>query len=111
MVPAATGLACFTGQHLIAPQTLLTRAYLEQIFAGLCEAGLPVFHVVLDADEDILRQHIQNSPEAQSWRLAHLAEYQASRSWMIPAADLVVDTRYATPAAAAHQIADAVLRL
>ena len=40
---------------------------MEQIFAGLREAGLPVFHVVLDADEDMLRQRIQDSPEAQAW--------------------------------------------
>jgi hypothetical protein len=39
--PAATELACFTGQHLIAPQTILTRAYLEQIFAGLRESWAP----------------------------------------------------------------------
>jgi hypothetical protein len=49
-----------------------------------------VFHVVLDADECVLRQRIQDSGEAQAWRLARLAEYQASRSWMTPAADLVV---------------------
>ena len=108
VVATATELARFTGQHLIAPQTILTRAYLEQIFAGLRDAGLPVFHVVLDADEDILRQRIQDSPEAQAWRLAHLAEYRASRSWMIPAADLVVDTGHQIPSAAAHQIADAL---
>lgn len=50
VVATATELARFTGQHLIAPQTILVRAYLEQIFAGLRDAGLDVFHVVLDAD-------------------------------------------------------------
>jgi hypothetical protein len=108
VVATATELGRFTGQHLIAPQTILTRAYLEQIFDGLRDAGLPVFHVVLDADEDILRQRIQGSAEAQAWRLAHLSEYRAARSWMIPAADLVVDIGRRTPAAAAHQIADAL---
>jgi len=111
VVATTTELARFTGQHLIAPQTILTRAYLEHIFAGLRDAGLPVFHVVLDADEDILRQRIQGSPEAQAWRLAHLAEFRASRSWMIPAADLVVDTGCQTASAAAHQIADALPEL
>ena len=61
VVAAATELARFTGQHLIAPQTILTRAYMEQIFAGLREAGLPVFHVVLDADGDILRQYTEDA--------------------------------------------------
>ena len=102
VVATATELARFTGQHLIAPQTILTRAYLEQIFAGLSEAGLRVFHVLLDADEEILRERIQGSPEAQAWRLAHLAGYRASRSWMIPAADVVVDTGRRTPSSAAH---------
>lgn len=48
----ATELARFTGQHLIAPQTVLVRAYLEQ--------------------------RIQGSGEAQAWRLDHLAEYRSS---------------------------------
>jgi hypothetical protein len=72
VVATATELARFTGQHLIAPQTILTRAYLKQIFAGLRDTGLPVFHVVLDADEEILRQRIQGSNEAQAWRLVLL---------------------------------------
>ncbi len=108
VVAAATELARFTGEHLIAPQTLLARAYLEQIFAGLRDAGQTVFHVVLDADEDALRQRIQSSAEAQAWRLAHLAEYRSSRSWMVAAADLVVDTGDQTPAVVARQIADAL---
>lgn len=108
VVATVAELARFTGQHLIAPQTILARAYLKQIFAGLRDAGLPVFHVVLDAGEEILRQRIQGSGEAQAWRLAHLAGYQASRSWLIPAADLVVDTGYQTPYEAAHQIAGAL---
>jgi hypothetical protein len=108
VVATAMELARFTGQHLIAPQTILVPAYLEQIFAGLRAAGLPVFHVVLDADEEILRQRIQGSDEAQAWRLAHLADYRASRSWIIPAADLVVNVGCQTPSEAAQQIADAL---
>jgi hypothetical protein len=41
VVATAAELARFTGQHLIAPQTILVRAYLEQIFAGLRDADLP----------------------------------------------------------------------
>jgi hypothetical protein len=67
-----------------------------------------VFHIVLDADERTLRQRIQGSGEAQAWRLAHLADYQAGLPWMMPAADLVVDTRCQTPAQLARQIADAL---
>jgi hypothetical protein len=106
VVATAKELTRFTGQHLIAPQTILARAYLEQMFAGLRAAGHDVFHVVLDADEDVLRQRIQCSGEAQAWRLAHVAQYRSSRSWMIPAADHVVNTGGQTPSAIAHQIAD-----
>jgi hypothetical protein len=80
VVATAAELAGFTAQHLIAPQTVLDHSYLEEIFAGLRDAGLTVFHVVLDADDDILRQRIHGSPEAQQWRLAHLPAYQQSRS-------------------------------
>jgi len=84
------------------------RAYLEQIFAGLRDAGLDVFHVVLDGDDEVLRQRIQGSAEAQAWRLDHLAEYRSSRAWMIQAADLAVDTGRRTPTEIAHQIAAAL---
>ena len=110
VVGTATELARFTGQHLIAPQTVLDRGYLDQIFAGLVHAGLTVFHVVLDADDDILRQRILGSAEAQQWRLAHLPAYQQSRSWLIRRADLVVDTGNRSPAEAAGQIANALGR-
>lgn len=108
VVATASELARFTGQHLIAPQTVLDRGYLEQILAGLRDAGLTVFHVVLDAGDDVLRERILGSAEAQQWRLAHLAAYQRSRSWLIPEADLVVDTGGRTPAEAAGQIAGAL---
>jgi chloramphenicol 3-O-phosphotransferase len=108
VVATAAELARFTGQHLIAPQTILVRAYLEQIFAGLRDAGLGVFHIVLDGGEEVLRQRIHGSAEAQAWRLDHLAEYRSSRAWMIRAADLTVDTSCLTPAEIAHQIASAL---
>ena len=41
------------------------------------------------------------------WRLAHLPAYQQSRPWLIPAADLVMDTG-TEPAEVAQQIADAL---
>jgi hypothetical protein len=67
-----------------------------------------VFHVVLDADEETLLRRIQGSSEARDWRMAHLDDYRASRSWMIRAADLVVNTRSRTPAEAARQIVAAL---
>jgi AAA domain-containing protein len=104
----AAELARYTGEHLIAPQTVLVRDYLEEIFTGLRVAGLAVFHVLLDADEDVLRRRIHGSDEAQAWRLAHLAGYRAARSWLSEAADLVVDTAALSPDEVANRVASAL---
>ena len=105
---AAAELARYTGEHLIAPQTVLVRHYLEEIFTGLRVAGLAVFHVLLDADDAVLRRRIHGSDEAQEWRLAHLAGYRAARTWLIEAADLVVDTAVLTPDEVASRVASAL---
>lgn len=104
----AIELARYTSQHLIAPQTVLVRDYLEEIFTGLRAAGLAVFHVLLDAGEDVLRRRIEGSAEAQAWRLAHLAGYRAARPWLTEAADLVVDTGVLAPGEVANRIASAL---
>ena len=108
VVATAVELTRFTGQHLIAPQTVLSRRYLAEILAGLRAAGLDVVHVLLDADDDALRQRTEAGDEARDWRLAHLAAYRQAREWLLPAADLVVDTTAVTPAAAARRVFDAV---
>ena len=56
-----------------------------------------MFHVLLDADEEVLRRRILGSAEAQAWRLDHLAGYRAARPWLTEAADLVVDTAALAP--------------
>jgi chloramphenicol 3-O-phosphotransferase len=104
----AAELARYTGEHLIAPQTVLVPGYLEEIFTGLRAAGLAVFHVLLDADEDVLRRRILGSDEAQEWRLAHLTGYRAARPWLTEAADLVVDTGVLPPDEVANKVASAV---
>jgi hypothetical protein len=70
--------------------------------------GLAVFHVLLDAGEEVLRRRIQGSDEAQAWRLAHLAGYRAARPWLCQAADLVVDTAAAGPDEVAGRVASAL---
>ena len=104
----AIELARYTGEHLIAPQTVLDRGYLEEIFTGLRAAGLAVFHVLLDADEEVLRRRILSSAEAQAWRLDHLAGYRAARPWLTEEADLVVDTAALAPDEVASRIAAAL---
>ncbi|HEU5416464.1 MAG TPA: AAA family ATPase [Streptosporangiaceae bacterium] len=97
-----------TGQHIIAPQTVLKREYLDQIFAPLRAAEIEVFHVVLDAADAVLRSRIEISGEGKEWRLAHLDEYSAARPWMTEAADFVVDTAASTPAQIARRIVAAM---
>ncbi|HUZ27506.1 MAG TPA: hypothetical protein VMV07_27460, partial [Streptosporangiaceae bacterium] len=97
-------VARMTGQHVIAPQTVLKREYLDQIFAPLRAAELEVFHVVLDAADAVLRSRIEGSDEAREWRLAHLDEYRTARPWMVESADFVVDTAASTPPQIARRI-------
>ena len=108
VVATATELSRYTGQHLIAAQTILNRNYLAEIFTGLLAEGIEVFHVVLDPSEEVLRRRIEASEEARQWRLDHLAEYQQARGWLRHEADLVLDTAALTPAQAAREIVSAV---
>jgi AAA domain len=108
VVATAAELVRYTGQHLIAVQTVLDREYLAEIFAGLSAAGLSVFHVLLDAKEQALRFRIEASDEARQWRLDHLAHYHLARPWLCKEADLVVDTTALTPDQAAREIAGAL---
>jgi hypothetical protein len=108
VVATAAELARYTGEHLIAAQTILNRSYLAEIFTGMRTAGMAVFHVLLDADDDVLRRRIGASPEARQWRLDHLATYRRARPWLRREADLVLDTAALTAAQAAREIASAL---
>jgi chloramphenicol 3-O-phosphotransferase len=108
VVATATELARYTGGHLIAPQTILNRDYLAEIFTGLRGSGLAVFHVLLDASEPALRRRIEASEEARQWRLDHLAGYRRARPWLCQDADFVLDTAPLTPAQVARRITGAL---
>jgi hypothetical protein len=108
VVATMTEIIGFTGQHLIASQTVLDQSYLTEIFDGLRAGGLEVFHVLLDPDPKALRKRIERSPEATQWRLDHLDEYAAARSWMVSEADLVMDTTHIPADQAAGLIASAI---
>jgi AAA domain len=108
VVATATELIAYTGEHLIAPQTILSQAYCTEIFAGLRADGLEVFHVVLDASEDVLRRRIEGSDEAREWRFDHLAGYRLALPWLRRDADLLLDTATLSPAQAAQEIAAAL---
>jgi hypothetical protein len=96
-----------TGQDLVAAQTVLDEHYWHELQSGLAALGHEVVHVVVEADEVVMRQRIaadQNEPDAKQWRLDHLPNYAAARAWLMASADLVLDTTALTPEDAADQI-------
>jgi shikimate kinase len=96
LVPVVTSeITRFTGQHLLATQTVLNETYWDELQQGFSQHSLDVFHVVLHASPEALAQRInadQDDPAARQWRLSHISDYLAARDWMQSAADLVIDT-------------------
>jgi adenylylsulfate kinase-like enzyme len=100
-------VARFTGQHLVAVQTVLVEDYWHELRTGLDALGHEVLHVLLEADEAVLTARIdadEVEAAARGWRLERLPVYAGARPWMVEAADLVVDTTDLTP----EQAADAI---
>jgi hypothetical protein len=107
----ADEVARFSGQSLVAPQTVLEEAYWDELIHGLSQRGHDVFHVLLDADEGTLSARIEADVDlavAMQGRLDHLSRYAEARGWMSRRADLVVDTTELTPDEAAALVWDAV---
>jgi len=96
LVPVFTEkIASFTGQHLIAVQTVLREDYWRELARGFGRTSLAVFHVLLHVDSDVLTERIRaDEVEAKAcqWRLDHIGDYEKARPWMEQAADLVIDT-------------------
>jgi shikimate kinase len=109
LVPVFTEkIALFTGQHLIAVQTVLREEYWQELTAGFERTELDIFHVLLHVDSDVLAERI-NADEALAvacqWRLDHISDYEKARPWMESAADLVIETTYLPAAEVAERIA------
>lgn len=102
----ADELIRFSGQSLVAPQTVLEENYWDEVEAGLSERGHGVLHVLLEADEPIMRSRIEADAVARQGRLDHWPKFAEARSWMARRADLVVDTTQLTPGQAADRIWD-----
>jgi shikimate kinase len=109
LVPVITeSIAAFTGQHLIAPQTVLSEAYWAELAESFGKRSLDVFHVLLHVDTEVLTARIEADDipiGARRWRLDHIREYEKSRSWMESAADIVIDSTSLPVAEVAEQIA------
>jgi hypothetical protein len=105
--PVADEIARFTGQHLVAVQTVLVEDYWQEIETGLIGLGHSVFHVVLDADQDTLHARIdadENGVDIRKWRHEHVDPYLTARHWMLTSADLVINTSDADAESAAAEI-------
>ncbi|MGX1882919.1 NUDIX hydrolase [Streptomyces sp. NPDC055287] len=117
VVDTAAALLAEVGGVLVVPMTLLRQEYRDEIFGGLAARRVPVCHVLLAADETILRGRIaareelvddpEGSERVRQWAYEHIEPYRAALSWL--AADAhVVDTSALTPAETAVRIAYAV---
>lgn len=97
----------FTRSDIVAPQTVLSESYWVELRHGMVADGLDVVHVVLDCDDETLRQRIENDrveSAARQWRIDHIEKSIAARPWLVAEADFVVDTTHLTPEDAAHLI-------
>ena len=106
----ADELSRVTGQDLVAPQTVLEEAYWDELVHGISARGHEVLHVVLEAEEPVVRARIEADRveiDARQWRLDHVAEYGDARAWLARRADLMVDTTRLTPPQVADQVWDA----
>jgi hypothetical protein len=109
LVPVFTEtIARFTGQHLIAVQTVLREDYWRELTAGFERTALDIFHVLLHVDSDVLAELIKADEVeagARQWRLDHISDYEKARPWMESAADLVIDATRLPAAEVAERIA------
>ena len=108
LVPRALfEVQAYTAEHLLAPQTVLSKDYWIELREGIIAVGLDVFHVVLDCDDEVLRHRIatdSQESDAEQWRLNHIERFSSARAWMSETADLVIDTTDMTPDAVARAI-------
>jgi hypothetical protein len=96
LVPqVAHELISLTGDSLLTVQSVLVQEYWDELKSGFGDRRLEVFHVLLDAPSDLLRERIigdQIEGKAERWRLDHIATYESAKKWLSSSADLVVDT-------------------
>ncbi|KNB52255.1 NUDIX hydrolase [Streptomyces caatingaensis] len=117
VVDTAAALLAEVGGVLVVPMTLLRQEYRDEIFGGLAARRIQVRHVLLTADETILRGRIEGrvedpadpvrSESVRQWARDHVAPYREALRWLREDA-FVVDTGALTPREAAARVAAAV---
>ncbi|MGX1972972.1 NUDIX domain-containing protein [Streptomyces kronopolitis] len=117
VVDTAAALLTEVPGPLITPMTLLRQEYRDEIFGALAARRIPVRHVLVHAEETILRERIAEREKASEdaraaastrrWSLAHLGPYADALPWLRGDAH-VVDTGRLTPRQTAEQVAEAI---
>ncbi|RAJ60448.1 ADP-ribose pyrophosphatase YjhB (NUDIX family) [Streptomyces sp. Amel2xB2] len=97
---------------LIVPMTLLRQEYRDEIFGALAARRIPVRHVLLHAEETILRTRIDQSKTNggalnRSWCRGQLPAYRAALAWLTADAH-TVETSALTPRQTAEEVAGAL---
>ncbi|MFJ4923227.1 NUDIX domain-containing protein [Streptomyces sp. NPDC088725] len=117
VVDTAAALLAEVGGVLVVPMTLLRQDYRDEIFGGLASRRIPVRHVLLTADETILRSRIAARDDAdddpgtgernRQWAYEHIESYRTALSWLTGDAH-TVDTSALTARQTAESVAEAV---
>ncbi|MFG2828303.1 NUDIX domain-containing protein [Streptomyces sp. NPDC048434] len=117
VVDTAAALLTEVPGPLVTPMALLRQEYRDEIFGSLAARRIPVRHVLLHADETILRARIAHREETSAddgatasvrrWSLEHLGPYAEALPWLKGDAH-VVDTTRLTPRQSAERVAEAL---
>ncbi|GGW95540.1 NUDIX hydrolase [Streptomyces noursei] len=117
VVDTAAALLTEVPGPLVTPMTLLRQEYRDEIFGSLAARRIPVRHVLIHAEETILRERIEHREETpgdpegsasvRRWCLEHLEPYARALDWLKSDAH-VVDTSALTPRQTAERVAEAV---
>lgn len=110
---AAAVLSEVTGP-LITPMTLLRQEYRDEIFGSIAAARIPVRHILLHAEETILRARIDQlaasgGESGRARRLSRLDQYCEALPWLTQDAH-TLDTSGLTPRQTAQRVVEAIER-
>ena len=110
VVETASRILDWTGGVLVMPMTVLVEDYWREIASGFAERGIPVRHVLLHADQAVLRRRIDDDllMTPTDFRLSRLDPYAiAYAGWLGREAE-VVDTTGLTSPEVAQRVAELV---
>lgn len=114
VVDTAAALLSELSGPLVAPMSLLSQDYRDEIFGGLAARRIPVQHFHVHVEETFLRERINQRRATEgevvrSWSLGHLPQYAAALPWITSDAYTVEASRL-TPRQTAEQVAAAAQR-